>query len=241
MGIQSADDFNQDYWEQPLPGESPLWFDRFQRYLAMGPGRSVKAAFAMEKLRSGKMRSKNIPGSLYEKVAHFQWNKRVAAYERYQSYLTRLATEERLRQIQEMEWENSMTMAKKAREMAEFPLTKQTIVDDENGRTVIIEPARWHMGDACQFFKMSSEIGRRAIGKNDGQMDELKAIEVLVEAGWLPAHVKDAALKGLDYLKEEVQSAFEKGQEKEDAIDLDVDLEIDGVSNEDEDAIEDES
>ncbi len=65
----------------PRPGENNLWYDRFSRYLAAGPSRSVRGVYNAEK---GNERSKAVPASWTEAAHRFEWQRRAQAYDEMQ-------------------------------------------------------------------------------------------------------------------------------------------------------------
>lgn len=62
-------------------GERNLWYDRFHRYLMMGPGRSVLAVYNEERERRGLTGAKSIPGRWNKAIARWEWRARAQAHD----------------------------------------------------------------------------------------------------------------------------------------------------------------
>jgi hypothetical protein len=77
-------------WEQ-MPGEPTFWYQRFQKYLLAGPGRSMKSvyiAWRTEEIKKG--RSKPMKGAVLlpkawtEAISKWQWKARADAFDRHE-------------------------------------------------------------------------------------------------------------------------------------------------------------
>src|SRR5215203_3285524 len=73
-------------WER-LPGEPSRWFDRFHRFLLLGPGRSV---YAVSKAETGRT---SITRDWREASRRWDWVRRAEAWDDAQARQERLAFE----------------------------------------------------------------------------------------------------------------------------------------------------
>lgn len=82
----------QPIYEQ-LPNEPDKWYIRFQKFLALGPRRSVLKTYAMERQESGKQKQADtsnvapiaVPPDWRKCTKDYQWAERAAAYDKEQS------------------------------------------------------------------------------------------------------------------------------------------------------------
>lgn len=107
---QQAQNQPQETGREPLPGESPMWFNRYKLYRDMGFKRSLRGAVALERQRLHTIKAqevatgsheqasetdsahieqvlnsaekvKQVPGSWRDAAVRFHWQERVHAYE----------------------------------------------------------------------------------------------------------------------------------------------------------------
>lgn len=67
-------------WDRQ-PDEPARWFDRFERYRLMGPGRSVLAIVHQEQDQKGLKRTNNIAGAWRVAVDEWRWQERAEAWD----------------------------------------------------------------------------------------------------------------------------------------------------------------
>jgi hypothetical protein len=80
---QRADTHNEQPWQQ-LPGENTRWYSRFSQYLQLGPTRSIREVYRLEKRSSTSIS----PGaSWFQAAQRYDWQTRAAAYDDYQRQL----------------------------------------------------------------------------------------------------------------------------------------------------------
>lgn len=73
-------------------GETGRWFDRFERFRAAGPGRTLLGALHGEEAdRGGERRSARLPGAWDRAAAKWRWRERAAAWDAEQARLAREA------------------------------------------------------------------------------------------------------------------------------------------------------
>lgn len=68
-------------WDQ-LPGETDLWYDRFEIYRQLGAIRSVSKTYQIAKREDPERITGNTPGSnWHEKASEYRWAERARAYD----------------------------------------------------------------------------------------------------------------------------------------------------------------
>jgi hypothetical protein len=78
-------------WDRQ-PDEPSLWFDRFERYRRMGPGRSVLGCLHAEEAQKGKEKQSPCPPSSWSAaVEQWRWKERARAWDDEQTRLAREA------------------------------------------------------------------------------------------------------------------------------------------------------
>jgi hypothetical protein len=118
------------------------------------------------------------------------WQFRAGQYDRFVVKERDRTLNERQVEIEETAWSLYPVMIKRVREMASYPLTKQTVVDHANGQVVIIEPAGWTLRDMAALIKVTNELGEISTrSARPHKIELLTALEVLVEEGCCPASV----------------------------------------------------
>lgn len=139
-------------WER-VEGEPHRWFQRFEAFRLMGPGRSLLACVNQEKVAKSKKESRQAPGSWRSAARAWDWRTRAEAWDQH---LVDQATA-----AQEAAW--------RARIMG--PLEVQALLSDQ---------AR---GDLGQFFKISDRwtehplptdeiLNERQVTKRIGRQEE---------------------------------------------------------------------
>jgi hypothetical protein len=171
MAIDSLDS-HAPYEQQP--GESAAHFAWFHAFLEMGPGRSVRAAFAsFHPSAPDSPKKPQVSASWKAASNKWNWRGRAGAWDAVQR-------EKRLHQIGEREHEiidrifagieKQLEQREKVDKLADFilsfPLTEQTI--DVTGTQVVIRPASWTMDTGIRAFI--------AIGKANKDALELVAL-----------------------------------------------------------------
>jgi hypothetical protein len=151
-------------WEQQ-PDEGDRAFAAARLYFEMGKTRSLRAA--AEKLD----KSYTIVGRWSEK---YHWVARARAFDAYLHDLEMQMMEtevkdrakkwaDRREKLLEREWETAEKLLERADAMMKFPLARQTTSDD--GKTIIVEPARWNVATALKTLDLASRLGRLAVGE----------------------------------------------------------------------------
>jgi len=213
------------YWEEPLEGESNALFAKFQVYLAMPKPRSKLGAYKsdmemdLDRPTSGpgnrrgqlnrlKKPPKTVPQSWREAFRDFDWEKRAAAYDRYNAKL-------QLQKIHDWELEYRQELMDSAKdsfrlanEMSTRSLETKVKITDKG--EVMEVPAHWTARDIATFRLAGAQLGKQAIQKPE--VDVLQAIELLVAEGILDGDVLDAGEQGYDELRERVRSAITRGK-----------------------------
>jgi uncharacterized protein YacL (UPF0231 family) len=148
--------------------------------------------------------------SKWNQVAEdYDWEFRGQQYDLYLQGERECTLRERQVEIEETAWSLYQVMIKRVREMASYPLTKQTVVDHANGQVVIIEPAGWTLRDIAPLVKATTQLGAIATrSARPHKIELLTALEVLVEEGCCPASVLRQARQAIDQVPQVVMNAF---------------------------------
>lgn len=152
----------------PLPwerrqGEPAKTYMIFQEYLNLAP---QDRTF----IEVGKI-TRRYPGGISKLASHWDWKERAAAYD---EHLAIIMQESRMRQfekeaerwaqrqitLRDTEWDLHEKLMDKAKRMLEFPLARAKT--DKDGKTTIIEPVKWFMGDVPKIAQTASQLGRLA-------------------------------------------------------------------------------
>lgn len=173
------------------PGESSRWYDRLQRYLMAGSQRSLVGVYRVEQEEARLKRasdSLNQPQkpirwasqTWKEAFVKYRWQERAEAWDRYQADLAREKWQQRHDQLREEFWEAHEQLLKRHQAMMKFPLERQEIIKDHQGRPVrvIVTPADWKGRDAVLYARAAAEMGLLAVGDING------AYNLLTQAGY---------------------------------------------------------
>jgi hypothetical protein len=85
-------------WERQ-PGESNLWFSRFQRYLLAGPSRSLLGTVNGERTEKGQEKQSKVPGSWNQAFTRWNWRERAEAWDEHEMHRLQAA---RTQDVEEM-------------------------------------------------------------------------------------------------------------------------------------------
>lgn len=102
----------------------------------------------------------------------WQWVERAAAWDQYLAMLWQRHYQQqqqhqhdvwrqRQEQWRETEWEYVRALQRKLDAILSLPVTRQRTTRD--GKTVIIEPLNWSVGDIAQLVQLMSDLGRKAL------------------------------------------------------------------------------
>jgi hypothetical protein len=102
----------------------------------------------------------------------WQWVERAAAWDQYLAMLWQQhyhdqqqhqqdIWRQRREQWRETEWDYVRALQRKVDTLLSLPVTRQRTVRD--GKTVIIEPINWSLGDITQVVQLISELGRKVL------------------------------------------------------------------------------
>jgi hypothetical protein len=102
----------------------------------------------------------------------WQWVERAAAWDQYLAMLWQRHYQQqqqhqqnvwrqRQEQWRETEWEYVRALQRKLDAILSLPVTRQRTTRD--GKTVIIEPLNWSVGDIAQLMQLISDLGRKAL------------------------------------------------------------------------------
>ena len=148
-------------WDQ-LPNEPNMWYRRFERYLRMGPTRTIIGCYNEERAEKGEEGRGRFPGSWARASDAWDWEARAAEYDGYHSQIAQDAWDERFKAFQEKKWEIVEKLLQRANQMLDFPLAEiKREETTENGRLVAIthiHPARWTFRDAAAMLEAVAKL-----------------------------------------------------------------------------------
>jgi hypothetical protein len=170
-------------WEQQ-PDEGDRAFAALTTYLEMGANER-----SLEKVAQKLAKSIPIIKTWSSKYA---WSARARAFDAYlrdlelqmqnqeiQDRVKKWAT--RREQLLEKEWELSQKLLERAREMLEWPLTRQ--VTEKDGKVIVIMPMRWNASTAVRYLDLASRLGRLAVGEVTARTASDNSSTVKLEKG----------------------------------------------------------
>lgn len=207
---------------EPLPGENKLWFDRFLLYRDMeyAPIYEPRNLHFLQSIisyqKKSTLKSTEIPindireyiaeygtrdpsGGVIAKVREHHWHERCRIYDRI-----RIREAERERAVWERQTRNrfaklSNKMIDRASDIIAMPIAEKT--KSKDGQVIIIKPINVRASDAPAYLKEARELAKFAYQIREEKISEMEAIQVLIEAGWLPPEVVTVAAEGLEDLK----------------------------------------
>ncbi|MEN9246826.1 MAG: hypothetical protein Q6L19_01565 [Gloeomargarita sp. GMQP_bins_69] len=149
-------------WERQ-PREPKIAYDAFCRYREMGGQRRLELLLPAYGLRR-----------LQRWYSRWQWAERSAAWDQYLAMLWQRHVQQRQQyqqevwrqrreQWREMEWDYVRALQRKVDALLSLPVTRQRTT--HNGKTVIIEPLNWTLGDVTQLVQLLREVGRQVLGE----------------------------------------------------------------------------
>lgn len=170
-------------WDR-MPGESSLWFSRFEQYRMAGPGRSMLGVFNRWRESRGKSRCHSMSDHWVQASRRYQWRDRAEAWDDYQRAQDRVAWEARRRAQREQEWSNADKLQKRVEAMLQMPLTRQKLKNTKDGSVTIIEPANWTLTTLNAFIQTQSQLARRAAQMDADDQLEAPGIQInVIERG----------------------------------------------------------
>lgn len=84
-------------WDR-LPDEPGVWYERFELYRSLGPGRTLEQAWRLDKERTG-LNAKRPHFRWYEVKKEWRWDERAQAWDDYQNHQVRQAEIEAEKQL----------------------------------------------------------------------------------------------------------------------------------------------
>lgn len=148
-------------WDRQLNESQPCW-EAFQIYRDLGMARSV----AEVARRLGKVKR-----AIETMSSKYSWRVRVAAYDEHLDRLRQdaaakteeaIAAEwaERRNQHRQAMWDLTLRARKRLEAMLEWPLSTQEIEDD--GKRIVITPAKWTWSTVARLLAEVDKVGRLA-------------------------------------------------------------------------------
>lgn len=148
-------------WDR-LPGESNLWWIRFEKFRLMGPARTIKGLYDVEREHAGKCFRKQAPGIWKNHAVQYRWRERAGAWDQLALDELREEWAKRREKWRQDEWDLANMMHKKVLDMMVFPVAR--VIREADGKTTIIEPADWKLGDIPKMVDVISKIARLSTG-----------------------------------------------------------------------------
>lgn len=160
---ETFEDCTAPVWERQAY-EPRKWHSRFKRYMLLGEGRSYVRAYQQERLEQTedpverhKISNRvQAPGAWKRKAQAWWWIKRAERWDAAQRRQDEREWEQRARQLREKEWDVSMQLFERAREMLDVDLTRTS----------------WNQNTIRLFLETASALGRQASGL-DHEIDRL--------------------------------------------------------------------
>lgn len=161
-------------WER-LPGETAKAHRAFSLYRALEPqARSISEAYRLYTgSETAAERLRKVPGYFYEWSTRHRWVIRAEAWDAHleaervdqerSDWLARQA------ELRENEWRAGSQLLERAQAILEWPMREERL--DQDGHTVIVKPARWHLRDAGTLLGMASKLQRLASGLSTGHTE----------------------------------------------------------------------
>ncbi|MEN9213679.1 MAG: hypothetical protein Q6J18_06540 [Gloeomargarita sp. DG02_3_bins_56] len=157
-------------WERQ-PREPHLAYQAFCRYRDMGAQRCLEPLrqdCSLEQLQKWLSRWQWVErAAAWDQHLAMLWQKHYQQQQQHQQELWR----QRQEQWRETEWEYVRALQRKVDAILSLPVTRQRTVRD--GKTVIIEPLNWSLGDVSHLVQLISELGRKALGKPEPSLQPL--------------------------------------------------------------------
>ncbi|MEN9216010.1 MAG: hypothetical protein Q6K90_01655 [Gloeomargarita sp. HHBFW_bins_162] len=149
-------------WERQ-PREPQRAYHLFCRYRDMGAQRRLETLTQEYGLEQ-----------LHKWLSRWQWVERAAAWDQHLAMLWQQhyhqqqqhqqeLWRQRQEQWRETEWDYVRALQRKVDAILSLPVTRQRTIRD--GKTVIIEPMNWSLGDVSQLVQLISDLGRKVLGQ----------------------------------------------------------------------------
>lgn len=163
---------------QQRDGESPLWLARLRSFLELpSPSRSVTAAYNAERRAAGKPPVARAPGPWFQASAKFDWQARAAEWDRHASQAAQMGIHDAIREdakartlaelrsdrrkeIEEREYTTHLKLMGLIDQMIQIGVVKK--IGSADGKTVIVNPAKWNVRSMGQLAKVAFDLGRRS-------------------------------------------------------------------------------
>lgn len=163
-------------WERQ-EGEPHRWFQRFEAYRLMGPGRSLRSCYNTDRVAHGHEESRQASGT-WRKIADlWSWQARAEAWDQEQTRLDQELWEKRRREQREEDWTTAAELRRAARIMLFEPgelsgkvsdIAKAVDVAAKVGRLATGEPTE-HTQHSGQVSLSWADFVKSATGEADDQ------------------------------------------------------------------------
>lgn len=164
-------------WEQQ-PEETKAAYLAFRQYLQLGTERTIVAAYRAHRRKPN---AKQATGTWNLWVDRWKWQRRAVAYDREQERIEEQARlkaadaeaklwARRTREHRERMARVGQLLVEKGEQMLGYPLSRQKVVGAD-GKTTIVEPAKWGFRDSATLVDTGNKLLQLATG---GLTDHVK-------------------------------------------------------------------
>ena len=147
-------------WERQ-PREPQRAYHMFCRYRELGAQRQLDALvgdYSLQQLSKWSQRWQWVErAAAWDQYLAMLWQRHYHQQQQHQQHLW----QQRQAQLRETEWEYVRALQRKVDAILSLPVTRQRTTRD--GKTVIIEPLNWSVGDVAQLVQLMSDLGRKAL------------------------------------------------------------------------------
>jgi len=155
---------NEDGEMEPM-----RWYERFERYRLLGPGRSMLGTYNAERIERGRKATTSTPIVWVKAADAWHWQERSEAWDMENIAKRREEQAAWAEEWKAKEKDMAQRLLDRALEMLRFPLAEITRTG-EDGKTTIIMPADWKASDVRQYAETASKLARLAAELNTEQI-----------------------------------------------------------------------
>jgi hypothetical protein len=106
-------------------------------------------------------KGKRPAGTVFENAVC--WEVRARAWDDHQDRLWEDEWLERRRRIREEEWESSMQLLQRAKQMLAAPLFIEEIISEDGKTIIVLKPTKWRERDIVRLIDLAFKLAHRAI------------------------------------------------------------------------------
>lgn len=211
------------------PEETSIWYSRLLKFFMQMPEkRSLISVYRNETFQSTYERiklkgisdgltqkqidnkarkavlAKSFPTMWRDHVSKFNWHERAESWDAWTRTQERKCFEAARRAVIDNQLLIANKLSDRIHEMLNFPLTESKI--EEDGRTIVIKPARWTYRDLAALLRQQADIFDKVYGSPS---EEMKAIALLKDSQLIPSSVESQAAEKAEELRAVILGALE--------------------------------